>query len=366
MNRGFGNAILGIPMKPPTFASTGLISCILVACAIAGCSGSGESTGDLSSSATDSVPPPTTAPPSTVAPTTVTSTPEPARTTPTIAWDDLPPVDTPADLVPEDYDGRFLSYTTVIDDGNGPLHCTPGIMQSDPPQCHGVPIEGWDWETVEHEEKAGVRWGDFVVIGRWDGLTFSLTEPATPIAWSQVNTVEPDPIEVPCPEPDGGWWTDASDLERVSADDYNDAIDVVNRRPELLGIDIVEPQEARPAGANFFDPDVPGWVPGILVIRLTEIRDGDEAAIRTSWGGPLCLVAEDGPTTRQLDEVAQQVTNLKDELLPTSGVLGVGVDDGEVQVGMWVASVETQTRLDEQFGPGTVRVLGLLWAIDQP
>jgi len=81
--------------------------------------------------------------------------------------------------------------------------------------------------------------GEYLIIGSWGGRIFTLVEPAVPIDWSQVSTQQDNPIEVPCPEPDGGWWADVTNPGTLRSADYNAAIDVVNTRPELLTIDIV-------------------------------------------------------------------------------------------------------------------------------
>ena len=43
-----------------------------------------------------------------------------------------------------------------------------------PPQCHGVPLVGWDWATTGPHEEADLdgqvtRWGTYAVTGRFDG-----------------------------------------------------------------------------------------------------------------------------------------------------------------------------------------------------
>ncbi len=50
-----------------------------------------------------------------------------------------------------------------------------------PPQCGGVPIANWDWAAVEREEtRAGTTWGEFHVVGTFDGETFTVTEVGPP------------------------------------------------------------------------------------------------------------------------------------------------------------------------------------------
>ncbi len=284
-----------------------------------------------------------------------------------IDWEQLPPVNAPAGLVAESYDGSFLALSTVIDSGDGPRICGPAIADSDPPQCNGVPIEGWDWSNVAHDAQAGSRWGEYVVIGRWTGSTFVLTRPSHPIDWSQIRTLEQDdtPKEVPCPTPDGGWWSDTTDPERVGSVDYNAAIDVVTTRPEFVSVDVVPPEEPRPAGIAF-DPTDVGWEPGVLVVRMTEVADGDEEAIRADWGGPVCLVVADAsePSVDELAQLEADVVDLWDSIAPGESLLAIGHVEGRVRVRVWVATIEAQARLDEQFGPESVELIGVFWPAD--
>ncbi|WP_205323625.1 hypothetical protein [Glycomyces sp. YM15] len=54
------------------------------------------------------------------------------------------------------------------------------VAESYPPQCGGLPVSGWDWDAVEHEEAQGVRWGSYLVTGTFDGKAFVLTEDPVP------------------------------------------------------------------------------------------------------------------------------------------------------------------------------------------
>jgi hypothetical protein len=56
------------------------------------------------------------------------------------------------------------------------------VAESYPPQCGGLPVTGWDWDTVEHEEAQGVRWGSYIVTGTFDGKSLVLTEDPVPTA----------------------------------------------------------------------------------------------------------------------------------------------------------------------------------------
>src|SRR5687768_7049789 len=97
---------------------------------------------------------------------------------------------------------RYEATTTVLEDADGPRLCMGVILDSLPPQCEGVPVRGWSWRSVHGEDsQAGVTWGEFHVIGFYDGSSFDLIEAGPPRP-----NVEGDPgFEPPCPEPEGGW-----------------------------------------------------------------------------------------------------------------------------------------------------------------
>ncbi|WP_091034948.1 hypothetical protein [Glycomyces harbinensis] len=54
------------------------------------------------------------------------------------------------------------------------------VAESYPPQCGGLPVTGWDWDAVDHEEAEGVRWGSYIVTGTFDGKSLVLTEDPVP------------------------------------------------------------------------------------------------------------------------------------------------------------------------------------------
>jgi hypothetical protein len=77
------------------------------------------------------------------------------------------------------------------------------VMESYPPQCEGLPVTGWEWDAVEHEEASGVRWGTYVVTGTFDGKAFTVTEDAEdPGATEELGGTDdvPDPAEDLSPE----------------------------------------------------------------------------------------------------------------------------------------------------------------------
>lgn len=67
-------------------------------------------------------------------------------------------------------DGDVLAQGTVLDDGSGAELCLGAIQESYPPQCSGIPLEGWSWDEVEGSETEGsVTWGAYAVQGTYDG-----------------------------------------------------------------------------------------------------------------------------------------------------------------------------------------------------
>ena len=54
--------------------------------------------------------------------------------------------------------------------------CLGAVLESYPPQCTGVPLVGWDWDTVDGQETAaGTTWGTYAVWGVWDGTTLTVS-----------------------------------------------------------------------------------------------------------------------------------------------------------------------------------------------
>lgn len=133
-----------------------------------------------------------------------------ASGTPTDPTDppDSPP---PAMLVPA-APGPVMTEGLVLQrDDQSPMLCLGMIAESWPPQCTGPTVIGWDWETAPEPKyhESGVRWGGFALSGRWDGVSFTVTEP--PRAESDVDRSAPDPRRDP-KNPGPG---DAAEVDRI-------------------------------------------------------------------------------------------------------------------------------------------------------
>jgi hypothetical protein len=67
--------------------------------------------------------------------------------------------------------GEVSAQGTVRDVGGAVELCLGPVAESYPPQCSGIPVEGWTWDGIEGWETSG----DYAVQGRYDGSTFAVT-----------------------------------------------------------------------------------------------------------------------------------------------------------------------------------------------
>lgn len=215
------------------------------------------------------------------------------------------------------------------------------MNDSYPPQCDGLPIEGWRWEDVTGEDTArGVTWGDFHVVGTYDGETFALEAAAPP----RPPDDREDPFAAPCEEPGGGWTV--VDPGLTGDGDVVAAMRAAESIPTYAGlwIDRLEPGSDE-AGAAV-----------VLVVTFSGDASSHEAAIREAWGGPLCLSAvrysyrELRTTQRELGDGGAAGAGL--EMLWSS----VNVMRNRVELGTVVADDADQAGLDARYGPGLVNL----------
>src|SRR5690606_7731091 len=80
--------------------------------------------------------------------------------------------DTPAST------GDVVGTGTVLQNGDSaPEFCLGGVLESYPPQCSGVELIGWDWDSVDGEETASdVTWGTYAIWGAFDGEALTVTD----------------------------------------------------------------------------------------------------------------------------------------------------------------------------------------------
>lgn len=111
------------------------------------------------------------------------------------ASSDAPAGQSLGSLMPAPPTEEVVGAGTVMDvDGRIEL-CLGAVAESYPPQCRGVPLQGWSWEGIEGVESSGdVRWGAYAVTGAFDGETFTVTAPAMLLALYDPPPA-PDPSE---------------------------------------------------------------------------------------------------------------------------------------------------------------------------
>ncbi len=94
---------------------------------------------------------------------------------------------TVAPVPPEDEVG---AVGTVLDVGGDVQLCLGAVAESYPPQCTGLPVEGWTWDGVDGSETSGdTRWGAYAVRGTYDGATFTMTN--TPVMLALYDPIAP-------------------------------------------------------------------------------------------------------------------------------------------------------------------------------
>jgi hypothetical protein len=121
-------------------------------------------------------------------------------------------------VTPVPPDGEVAVTGTVLDAGGEVQLCLGAVAESYPPQCSGIPLEGWTWDGVDGAESSGdVTWGAYAVRGTYDGQTFTATEP--PIMLALYDPIRPE-------DPTGG---------RAGAGEDETLAAIQEELPERLG-----------------------------------------------------------------------------------------------------------------------------------
>ena len=134
---------------------------------------------------------------------------DPASTPPPAALGAITPVPPEAEVA---------ATGTVLDAAGAVQLCLGPVAESYPPQCTGIPLEGWSWDGVEGAESSGdVTWGAYAVRGTYDGTSFTVTQP--PIQLALYDPFRPE-------DPTGG---------KPGAGDEATLADIQEELPERLG-----------------------------------------------------------------------------------------------------------------------------------
>lgn len=249
-------------------------------------------------------------------------------------------------------DTRYTATATVLEStDHGPQLCLGGVADSLPPQCGGPDIVGWDWGEVDGAESvSGTTWGQYRVVGTFDGDTFTLTEPAVvagPDDWPD-DGLGTD-FSTPCPEPEGGW--------PVAAASGTDAVrDYAEAQPDFAGLwlDYVDP----PVDSYDLDAARPEYDGAIVNVAFTGDLDRHRAELAARWDGPICVVQHDH-TEADLRSVLTDLTERGDflhggvDIVANRAYLYVVLDDGTLQ-----------DELDAAHGPGLVEVHSALRPVE--
>jgi hypothetical protein len=243
---------------------------------------------------------------------------------------------------------EYAVSTTVLESpDHGPQLCLGGVAESYPPQCGGPDVVGLDWAEVDGEESAnGTTWGDFRLVGTWDGDTFTLTDPPT-----APQPVEPDhstdPFASPCDPPGGDWAV--VDPAKATERDMRLALGYADSQPDVGGVwldNLWAEAEERP-----FDPSEV-----VLNASFTGSLERHEQEMRRLWGGPLCVSAAEHSQA----ELVELQAAVQDELPGVA--LGSNADAvrGVVEVMVPVVDDDVVQRIAAVDPDGLVRAYGML------
>jgi hypothetical protein len=257
---------------------------------------------------------------------------------------------------------RYTTTAAVIESpDHGPRLCWM-VMESYPPQCGsgGIEVVGWEWTGLEGwETEAGSTWGDYVVIGTYDGTRFTITEPPRPHVPPEPAR-EPPPATTPCPPPPGGWGV--VDAATTTEEARDAAVAYATAQPDYAAVWV--DSSMNPAWAMkdseinadtlwmFSDP-----TKLVLNVRFTGDLERHERALRAVWGGALCV----SPGRRTAAELEGLRVLLHEEIDP----LGSSVDElaGRVHLEV-IVDDGLQAELDQRYGPGLVAVSAALVPMD--
>lgn len=260
--------------------------------------------------------------------------------------------------------GEVTGLGMVIDQGEGTSLCLGPIAESYPPQCEGLPLEGWDWASRDDfEDIEGVKFAMYAVTGTFDGTTMTVTQ--EPISAALYDPM-PDPTagraqSTRCEEPEGGWVivnrarSNANAFERaeqaaIGLDGY-----VTHWADQFSGLEIAVSEDTEP------DPDPDMGDDGtmdplklILNVQVTGDVDAASQSLRQVWGGALC-VTNPMHDQSELDETATALGSLP-------GVIGTYVQNDRVVIETLYDDGSLQDYADQTYGEDMVVVTSSLRA----
>ena len=238
-----------------------------------------------------------------------------------------------------------------------PVLCLGAQLKMFGTLCGGVPIAGWDWANVTGERTLnGLTAGSYHLVGTYDGTTFTVTEPPGPLRPAQPEKL-PN-FAPPCATPAGG-WTDV-DPSRMTESDYEKFSIAAQQEPDSAGLwvdskmpvdGVVNPDPAQEVNTAAFTGDL----------------ERHRAKLRALWGGPLCVVQRKH-STAELDGILQALTGNGGQRPGLGARFGGGTDvvDGIVSIDVVAATPAMQQAVDQKYGAGLVKLVGLLTPVASP
>ncbi|HLV57263.1 MAG TPA: hypothetical protein VKY81_00055 [Natronosporangium sp.] len=235
------------------------------------------------------------------------------------------------------------------------------VMDSYPPQCGGPEVVGWDWEAVDAESASGTTWGEYHVVGTWDGERFTLVEPAQPADPDLSRHAAAPDFSSPCPEPAGGWRP--VDPAKATFEAQEAALARAAQAPDYAGawidqsyLDGIDIGDDDPAAMEEVANDPTRFV---LNLAFTGDLGERERWIREVWGGALCL-SQAERTLLELYDIQQRVH----EDLPD--VLASGVDERRnvVTVTVMVVTPQLRREVEQRYGAEAVILDGWLTPVE--
>lgn len=262
-------------------------------------------------------------------------------------------------------DDLYEGTGMVMETGRfGPELCLGAIAESYPPQCRGIPLEGWSWDGVDGEESAaGTTWGEFHVVGAYDGRTFTVAEASLPEDPGPPEAPEQDRFAPACAEPPGGWR--APDPERATPERMGRVAAAAGDEPDYAAAWVSYPHKD-PTKADPEDMDREDMGPHDVVLNVAFTGDVErhERELRAIWGGPLCVV-ERGHLFRDLKAVQRELGEVAESDLGLQ-VLWSDIDEvgGKVLLGVVTIDEAGRQELDRRYGEGVVEVTAQLRPVE--
>lgn len=220
-----------------------------------------------------------------------------------------------------------------------------------PPQGSGPDVVGWDWSAVEAESASGTTWGEYEVVGTFDGEQFTLTEP--PLAAPPRVRARPPArpyFAIPCPTPPGGWRP--RDPARATQTALDAALARASAAPGFAGAWV---RDLRGEGVE------EGHEPTELVLVVKDAGDLNlrRSSIEEVWGGALC-VAPARFRLAELEAIQRELT----EWLPRPTMLDIDITANQVEAECFLVSDELRREVDDRYGQGAVSLTGWLKPVD--